>query len=118
MTRLITIAAALALTTLADAQLQRTVDLREAGALQALQASNPKHFAKISRALAALEERPERAAGDWLEVNIGASNVNLSELSFRTSNPPKQLLQFTLDDTRYLMHLVRDDVTAETMPAM
>ena len=63
-------------------------------------------------------ERPERAEGDWLEVNIDASDVNLSELLFRTSNPPKQLLQFTLDDTRYLMHLVRRDVTVEAVPAM
>ena len=117
MTRLIIFALALTLTAIAAAELQRTVDLREPGALRALETSNPAHFARIRRALVALEERPDRAEGDWLEVNIDASDVNLSKLLFKTSNPPKQLLQFTLDDTRYLMHLVRRDINADAMPA-
>lgn len=115
---MITIAAALALTTMAGAQLQRTIDLREPGALQALQASNPVHFKRISRALVALEERPERSEGSWLEVNIDARDVDLSELLLKTSNPPKQLFRFTLDDTRYIMHVVRSDISAEAVPAI
>ena len=111
------LAAALVLTMPAGAQLRHTVDLREPGALQALQASNPAHFEKISRALAALEERPERAEGDWLEINIDAREVDLSKLLFKTSYPPKQLLRFSLDDTRYLMHVVRSDVVGEAVPA-
>ena len=112
------IAFALALPVIAGAQVQRTVDLREPGALHALQESNPAHFEKIHRALVALDERPERAEGGWLQTNIDARDVDLSELLLKTSYPPKQLLRFTLEDTRYLLHLVRSDIAPEYTPAM
>jgi hypothetical protein len=95
----------------------RTVDLRDAGALEQLQRSNPAHFKKIQQLLAGLREQPSRAEGDWLQTTFDAHNVNLSRFLMRTSNPPKQLLQFTLDDVQYTMHLVRTDLTVEMVPA-
>jgi hypothetical protein len=60
---------------------------------------------------------PQRAQSDWLQVNFDARDVDLSRYLIRTSNPPKQLLQFTLDDVRYTMHVTRSDLTATIEPA-
>lgn len=101
----------------AQAQQPRVVDLRTDSALETLQRTNPTHFAKIRQVIAALEERPQLAEGDWLQLTVAARNVDLSRNILRTSYPPKQLLQFTLDDTRYLMNLVRNDLTPQAVPA-
>lgn len=92
----------------------RTVDLRDAAALHQLRQSNPAHFATIQQILAGLTERPERLEGDWLQATFDARDVELSRLLFKTSHPPRQLLRFTLDDTRYALHVVRSDL-AEPM---
>jgi hypothetical protein len=31
----------------------------------------------------------------------------------KTSHPPRQMLRFTLDDTRYVLHVVRSDLVAK-----
>ena len=91
---------------------ERTVDLRDAAALGQLRQTNPGHFVKIERILAGLLERPERAEGDWLQANFDAREVDLSRLMMKTSNPPRQVLRFTLEDTRYVLHVVRSDLVA------
>jgi hypothetical protein len=88
----------------------RTVDLRDAAALQQLRQSNPAHFATIERILADLSEQPQRVEGDWLQTNFDARDVELSRLLLKTSYPPRQLLRFTLDDTRYTLHVTRSDL--------
>lgn len=95
----------------------RIVDLRDAHALEQLQQENPAHFAKIRQMLAGLQEQPKRAEGDWLQVTFDARDVDLSRYMIKTSNPPKQLLEFTLDDVRYVTHLTRSDLTATFTPA-
>jgi hypothetical protein len=81
--------------------------------LEALKRENPAHFEKLRQILIALEENPERAEGDWLQVNFDAHEVALGRALIRTSNPPKQLLSFRLETVRYTMHLVRRDMMAE-----
>jgi hypothetical protein len=100
-----------------DGAAPRTVDLREPQALEQLQQANPAHFAKIQQVLAGLQEQPQRAEGDWLRVTFDARDVDLSRYVIWTSNPPKQLLRFTLDDVRYVMHVSRNDLTATVVPA-
>jgi hypothetical protein len=95
----------------------RTVDLRDAQALQQLRESNPAHFEKVRRILDELSTHPERAESDWLRTTFDARDVELSRLLMKTSDPPKQLLQFTLDETRYMLHVTRSDLVAEPMPA-
>jgi hypothetical protein len=95
----------------------RTVDLRDGAAVERLKESNPAHFEKIQQILAGLLERPKRAEAGWLETNFDARDVDLSRLLIKTSYPPKQLLQFTLDDARYTMHLTRTDLSAQVVPA-
>jgi hypothetical protein len=92
------------------------VDLRNSRALAELQQSNPAHFEKITQILSGLEAQPDRAEADWLQTNFAASEVELSRLLIKTSNPPKQTLRFRLDNVRYTMHLVRSDMKAESMP--
>jgi hypothetical protein len=92
---------------------QRTVDLRDAAALVQLRQTNYAHFVKVERILAGLLERPERAEGDWLQANFDAREVDLSRLVMKTSHPPRQVLRFTLDDTRYVLHVVRSDLVAK-----
>jgi hypothetical protein len=100
----------------ADGEHAHVVDLRSEHALEELKRTNPAHFEKIRQVIAALQEQPKLAEGDWLQVTVAARDVDLSRYIIRTSYPPKQLLQFTLDETRYMMHLVRNDLTPQVMP--
>ena len=91
----------------------RSVDLRDAAALQQLRETKPAHFATIRQILDELAAHPDRAEGDWLQTSFDARDVELSRLLLKTSHPPRQLLRFTLDDTRYTLHVVRSDLVAE-----
>jgi hypothetical protein len=93
------------------------IDLSEPAALEELQRTNPAHLDKIRQVIAGLQERPERAEGTWLQVTFAARDVDLSRLLIKTSYPPKQLLKFTIDDSRYIMHVVRNDMVAQMRPA-
>jgi hypothetical protein len=93
------------------------VDLRGADALLRLKESNPEHFDRIRQILLALLERPQRAEKGWLQTNFAARDVALSGLFLNTSYPPKQVLQFTLDDTRYTLYLRRPDMDSRWIPA-
>ena len=90
-----------------------TVDLRDAAALERVREENPAHYAAIRQILAGLAEKPERVEGDWLQATFDAREVELSRLLLKTSNPPRQQLSFTLDTTRYTLHVVRSDLVAE-----
>lgn len=94
-----------------------TVDLTEPGALDRLRVSNPAHYEKITRIVAGLVEKPQRAETDWLQTTFNAHDVDLSHLLVLTSDPPKQSLSFTLDDVRYRMRVTRSDLTASVRPA-
>lgn len=93
------------------------VDLTERGALEDLRASNPAHFERIVEIIEGLRQEPARAEGEWLQVTFGARDVDLSRLLLRTTNPPKQSLSFTLDDTRYRLFVTRTDLAAKVVPA-
>ena len=92
------------------------VDLRTPHALETLQRTNPAHYAKIQKMLVGLEEQPNRAEGDWLQVNFNAQDVDLARMIVKTSYPPKQVLSFRLDDTRYTMYVERRDMVGEVVP--
>ena len=95
----------------------RRVDLRDDKALAQLERTNPRHYAQIQEIIAGLLAEPQRAESGWLETSFHARDVDLQKLQFLTSYPSKQLLGFTLDDTRYTMHLVRTDLNAKLIPA-
>ena len=107
---------ALSIPLLADEPGPRYIDLRTPNGLEDLRRDNPAHFEKIRQILMGLEEKPERVEGDWLQVNFAVSDVALDGAVIKTSNPPKQLLSFRLEETRYTMYLVRRDMRAEIHP--
>jgi hypothetical protein len=92
------------------------VDLDDPAAVTRLKETNPAHYEKIQRILTGLAERPQRASEQWLEVTFNATGVHLSSFLYKTSLPPKQHLQFRLDDTSYSMNLTRSDITAGFVP--
>ena len=98
--------------------LPRSVDLRDQRQVEQLKASNPAHFATIERILAAVLDSPEQVTEGRLRTNFNAKDFSLQRAILRTSNPPKQLLQFTLDDVRYKMYVVRSDMTPGFTPAV
>ena len=77
-----------------------------------MQRNNPVHFEKILRLLASLEEEPGRVESDWLQVNFDARDIELWRMQMKTSNPPKQLLRFRLDEVRYTLYVTRSDLVA------
>jgi hypothetical protein len=93
---------------------QRNIDLREPHALESLRASDPAAYENIRRIINGLTTTPSLAAGNWLQVNFNARNVDLSRLIYRTSFPPVQLLQFSLGDTRYTLYVRRTDLKGRT----
>jgi hypothetical protein len=93
------------------------VDLRDGRALAQLERTNPRHYAQIQRIIAGLLDDPKRAESGWLETSFDARDVDLEKPQFLTSYPPKQLLAFTVEDTRYTLHLVRTDLEARAVPA-
>ena len=116
MRRLATIVLALAFSIPALAQMPTIVDLRTPQALANLKRDNPAHFEKIRQILTALEEQPDRVEGDWLQTNFDAQDVNLERMVIKTSLPPKQLLSFRLEQTRYTLYLVRRDMIGTFRP--
>jgi hypothetical protein len=116
MLRLSVVILALAVSVPALAQTPGTIDLRTPRALEDLKRENPAHFEKIRQILAGLEEKPERAEGDWLQATFDAHDVDLSRMIIKTSYPPKQLLTFRLDQVRYTLYVVRGDMVAQPQP--
>jgi hypothetical protein len=111
---IIVMALALPISALAGPPLD--VDLRAPHALENLKRDNPAHFETIRQILAGLEEKPERAEGDWLQANFKAQDVDLSRMLIKTSYPPKQLLSFRLDQMRYTLYVVRGDMVGQFQP--
>lgn len=93
------------------------VDLRTPHAFENLRSTNPAHYDKIQKMLVGLEEQPDRVEGDWLQVTFHAQDVDLRRMMVKTSYPPKQVLSFRLDDTRYTMYVDRRDMVGEVIPA-
>jgi hypothetical protein len=113
MRKLAIVVLALAATVQALAGPPLDVDLRAPQALENLKRDNPAHFAKIRQILAGLEEKPERVEGDWLRATFDAQDVDLSRMVVKTSYPPKQLLNFRLDQVRYTLYVVRRDMVGQ-----
>ncbi len=81
----------------------RTIDLDLPGNLEAVQRTNPDHFARIERILDEVPRRltSEQAVATWMRAEFQARNVRYADL-IMTSLPPKKRLEFSLDDTSYV----------------
>ncbi|HEX5048157.1 MAG TPA: hypothetical protein VFX89_13645 [Gammaproteobacteria bacterium] len=107
--------AALLLSAVAGTATAEAIDLSDARAVERLRASNPDHYAKIVQILAGLREQPSRVEQGWLQTAFGARDVETSGLVLLASYPPKQRLEFTLDDAVYRLDVVRADLRDATL---
>lgn len=69
--------------------------------LARLRASNPDHYARAEKILAAANRLCRPGPGQLQLAEAGAKDVSCYGMLLRTSNPPKLEVEFTLDDTRY-----------------
>jgi hypothetical protein len=77
--------------------------------LARLHATNPAHYARAERILAAANELCRPQTGDVSYVRFQAREISCSDMLLKTSNPPKRQINFTLDDTRYIALVVVTD---------
>ena len=95
----------------------KVVYLYDAADLAHLQATNPVHYARAQRIMAAANElcRPQ-PAGVWY-ARFEARDITCADMLMFTSNPPKRQIGFTLDDTHYIAMVVVTDSPPRVMPA-
>lgn len=92
-----------------------TIDLNQAGALEALQLSNPAHYEKVRKILDGILHQPDAAVPRWIQTNFNARNVSYMPV-LMTSDPPKRRLSFALDEARYEVVLTLTNIRAEIVP--
>lgn len=107
---LVMVVACMPVAVVADSGGGKVVYLDGAAALARLRATNPDHFARAQRIIAAANELcrpgPERLQLAW----SGARDLACARTLLKTSNPPKREITFRLDDTRYIaLVTVTDD---------
>jgi hypothetical protein len=91
------------------------VDLDRPGALEALQQSNPAHYAKIETILAELPQQPDNGVARFLRTSFDAKNVSYLPMLLVT-DPPQRRLSFSLDDTRYEIILTVTGIRGVVVP--
>ncbi|MGO9802858.1 MAG: hypothetical protein ACLPTL_05395 [Steroidobacteraceae bacterium] len=103
-----------------DAQLtvlpNRTVFLDGPADLARLRATNPGHYARAVRVLAAANHLCRPGAGQLQRI-VGSRDVQCAGQLLLTSNPPQWRLTFTLDDTRYIALVLITDDPPHLLPA-
>jgi len=93
-----------------------TVYLDGPRALAQLEATNPAHYARVRRVLAAANHLCRPGPGQVLHV-AGSRDEHCVGQLLLTSNPPQWRLSFTLDETRYIALVVITDDAPRLTPA-
>lgn len=101
---------------IAPANARGPIDLDLPGNLEAIQRTNPEHYAKIERILAEVPRRPPNEVTRWMRTEFQARDVQYADLVM-TSLPPKKRLQFSLDNESYAKVVTLSGWTAKPMPA-
>jgi hypothetical protein len=84
--------------------------------LARLRATNPDHYARAQRVLAAADQLCVPGAGQVRPV-AGSRDVHCEGMLLLTSNPPQWRMTFTLDDTRYVALVAITDDAPRLTPA-
>jgi hypothetical protein len=92
------------------------IDLDRPGALEALQRSNPAHYAKVRQIIAGVVRRADAEVPRWMQASFNAHDVRYAPIVL-TSHPPKRHLAFALDTTRYEAIVTLTNVRGEIIPA-
>lgn len=77
--------------------------------LDRLRTSNPRHYARAERIMAAANALCRPKPGDVSYVQFDARDISCIDMLLKTSNPPRRQISFTLDDTRYIALVVISD---------
>jgi hypothetical protein len=77
--------------------------------LDRLRATNPGHYARAERIMAAANELCRPKSGVVSYAKFDARDISCVDMLLRTSNPPKRQISFTLDDTHYIALVVITD---------
>jgi hypothetical protein len=77
--------------------------------LDRLRATNPGHYARAERIMAAANELCRPQPGSTFYAKFDARDISCAEMLLKTSNPPKRQISFTLDDTHYIALVVITD---------
>src|ERR1700730_80497 len=78
------------------------VHLDGPASLAALRATNPGHYARAQKILAAADHLCRPNAGEVDYAKFDAKNIACIRSLIKTSNPPKRESSFRLDDTQYI----------------
>jgi hypothetical protein len=92
-----------------------TVDLNRPGALEALQQSDPDHYAKVKLILEGVARHPDSDVPRWIRVGFDARNVDYAPIVL-TSHPAQRRLAFSLDQTRYVAVIVLTTLRGDIVP--
>jgi hypothetical protein len=85
------------------------VHLNDSAALEQLRLSNPVHYARAQKILAAANHLCRPTPGEVEYARYGARDISCIRSLLKTSNPPKRQIQFRLDDTEYAALVVLTD---------
>jgi hypothetical protein len=93
------------------------VHLDSAASLAQLRATNPVHYARAQKILAAANHLCRPTAGEVQYADFGAKDISCARSFVKTSNPPKREIRFRLDDTRYVALVILTDDPAKLVAA-
>lgn len=96
----------------------RTVDLGVPGALEAVAATNPGHYRRIVGILDAAAEIDCEEMPAKLFVKHGALGNCTTPYTLLTSFPAKRHLNFSIDDTAYVVNVAIRDNANRMVPAV
>lgn len=85
--------------------------------LDRLRTSNPDHYTRAEKILAAADRLCRPGPGHVQFAAAGGKDVSCYGMLLRTSNPPKLEIDFTLDDTRYSALIAVTDDPPRLIPA-
>jgi hypothetical protein len=95
----------------------RTIDLREAGAMEALAKNNPEHYRKVLEIIHVAEKVSCETLPQVLHARFNASDTTCRLYTLLTSFPPKRHLSFRLDDTFFVTNVTLQDAGGQLDPA-
>jgi hypothetical protein len=89
----------------------------DAPTLARLRVTNPNHYARVERILAAANYLCRPRVPDVYLASFGAQDLSCLPMVLLTSNPPQWRLGFRLDETRYIATVWVTDDPPRPMPA-
>ena len=94
------------------------VNLDRPGALEAIEQSNPAHYAKILVIMRVAQMEPCKHVPTILKTKegIGVDDVRCDSFVLLTSYPPKRHMTFVLDDVRYTSNVVQVLAVQRNLP--